>query len=254
MTLPRYAAAVLVDRATNLRPVARARERLAARNAAEVAFAGGLPVPPADLRVLVSGPDADWFLDPDAAGVTKLRAVLGEGLRDAVLDFGCGCGRALRHFEHDGLDLHGCDYNPRLVEWCQANLPFADVRLNGAEPPAPYDDDRFDVLYAISILTHLTTPMVRAWLDEWRRIVRPGGLIAFSTHGDHYRGLLGRRDGALYDRRQPVVVKPRIEGLNACSAHHPPEWVRTDLLQGMELVAFEPGAPPFPQDLYVVRA
>jgi SAM-dependent methyltransferase len=255
--LARYVLDVALDRATHLRPVARARERWKARGAPEPGVGpDGLPVPPAALRVLVAAnADPEWFLNPDGAGVTQIRHLLGDELRGSVLDFGCGCGRALRHFAGDGLELHGCDYNPSLVDWCRTNLPFAEVTVNAAQPPSPYPEARFDVLYAVSILTHLTTEQVTAWMREWRRIVKPGGLIAFSTHGDAYRDRLGRDDRGRYDAGQPVVVKPRIAGLNACSAHHPREWVTSELLAGLELVAFEPGAgDTFAQDMYVVRA
>jgi cyclopropane fatty-acyl-phospholipid synthase-like methyltransferase len=42
----------------------------------------------------------------------------GTGIQDraAILDFGCGCGRVIRHRrEATGASLHGTDYNPHLV-------------------------------------------------------------------------------------------------------------------------------------------
>src|SRR5438445_1248741 len=57
---------------------------------------------------------------------------------DSVLDFGCGCGRVIRHWP-SGPTLYGCDYNPALVEWCQTNLPFAQFALNNLTPPLPYE-------------------------------------------------------------------------------------------------------------------
>ena len=46
----------------------------------------------------------------------------------AILDFGCGAGRVLRHWKSlEGPALHGTDYNPELVAWCAASLPFAHV-------------------------------------------------------------------------------------------------------------------------------
>ena len=66
----------------------------------------------------------------------------------SMLDFGCGCGRMIRHW-HDlpRRRLHGCDYNPLLVAWCSEHLPFAEFRGNALEPPLPYEDDQFDLVY-----------------------------------------------------------------------------------------------------------
>src|SRR3712207_8856820 len=54
---------------------------------------------------------------------------------------------------------------------------FRSVRLNQAEPPAPYPDDRFELVYAISILTHLTEPAAHAWVADFARVLRPGGAL-----------------------------------------------------------------------------
>jgi SAM-dependent methyltransferase len=188
------------------------------------------------------------------------RIVAGAGVEldslDAILDFGCGCGRVARHWAGlESTEIHGCDYNPRLVEWCRRNLPFVDARTNELEPPTPYQDMRFNLIYAISILTHLTEPVARRWLAEWRRILRPGGVLLFSTHGDSYREALGTRLRERYDAGEMVVVSPRIEGTNACSAHHPYDFVTERLLDGFELLSFSPDAdtPRFGQDVYLAR-
>ena len=250
-TRARYYSAALLDRATALKPVARAREAIAAARAPDDdAPHDGLPVPRAKLRVLVSGPSREHFLDETNAGVHAIREVLGERLQGTVLDFGCGCGRTARHWRQLGLDLHGCDYNPELVAWCRDNLPFMDAAVNGPEPPSPYPADTFDVVYAISVLTHLTESSQLGWLEDWRRILRPDGLLLFTTHGDSHSHKLGKRDRPRYDAGELVVRHPSIEGLNQCVAHHPPEYVRATLLQGWELLRFRP-ASDYRQDMWL---
>jgi SAM-dependent methyltransferase len=260
----RYYTDAALDRAVALRPLARLRERAIAARAPEPADPApdGIPLPPASLRVLVDGHgDPDAFLRLGAEGAEIIRRTLARANVEleelgAILDFGCGCGRTAREWAGlRGPELHGCDYNPRLVRWCAENLRFMAARRNDLEPPAPYPDERFDLVYAISILTHMTEPLAHRWVAEWRRILRPGGLLLFSTHGDAYRDALGWRDREAYDAGAMVSVNGRMQGANACAAHHPHAFVSERLLDGFELLSFWPSPDPqgFRQDVYLAR-
>ena len=259
----RYYADAAVSRATALRPVARLREEVIALRepAPSDPAPGGIPIPPARLRVLVTCAGPEGFVRGGARDAAVIRRVVADsGVEleslDAILDFGCGCGRIARHWAGlEGPEIHGCDYNPRLVDWTARNLPFVQARRNGLEPPAPYPDERFDLVYALSIVTHLTESLAQRWLEEWRRILRPGGLLAFSTQGDRYRDALGKHQRPRYDAGEIVVVSGRAAGTNACAAHHPYDYVTRRLLDGFELLSFVPGrdAPQLRQDVYLVR-
>jgi SAM-dependent methyltransferase len=251
MTRPRYVAAAALDRATALRPVARLREYARAAGAPRVhgPAEDGLPIPPARLRVLVGSTDPAQFLaEGRAAAAAISRAV---EVRGSVLDFGCGCGRTARHWAGRELDLHGCDINPRGVAWVNEHLPFVQARTNQLEPPAPYPDATFDVVYAISILTHLTEMLAEQWIADWRRVLKPGGTLVVTTHGDRYRDALGRRAREHYDAGEVVVKAGRIAGLNACVAHHPEAAMRRLLADFDDVVHHAAGTTPgFPQDVW----
>ena len=264
MSRPRHVAAALLDRATAVRPVARGRELIRAIRAEHCAGPApdGLPYPPGALRVLVmrglARPERFWSTGREASQVileTLRRGGVDPDGLGTVLDFGCGCGRIARHFRERPWDLHGCDLNPRAAAWCDANLPFLTAAVNGMEPPAPYASGTFDLVYAYSVLTHLTEPVGRAWIDEWRRIVKPGGLVLATTIGDAFRHQLNDGARSEYDRGRPVVTKPRIEGMNACVAHHPREYVTRTLLDGLEVIAHTPGGtvPGIRQDAWLAR-
>jgi SAM-dependent methyltransferase len=232
---------VLKDRAGVLPGSERLRERRVARAAEE---RPGLP--PARLRVAVDGSgDPDWFLRSGATAAEIIRSLL--PLEGDVLDFGCGCGRVARHLG----GVNGCDYDSRMVEWCAENLP-GEFRVNPLAPPTSYDSESFDAIYAISVLTHLPEDLAGGWLEEWRRILRPGGKLLVTVHGDAYRDRLGQRQRARYDAGELVVKHPFKKGTCMCNAHHPRPYMER-FLRGFELEHFRPGAAgePFTQDVYV---
>jgi SAM-dependent methyltransferase len=172
-----------------------------------------------------------------------------------VLDFGCGCGRVVRHLRHLPADLHGCDFNPVAVEWCERHLPFARFRVNALESHLDYDAEGFDLVYALSVFTHLPQRWQSFWLCELRRVLKPGGVLVLSLHGDALRGRLSRGERADYRAGRLVVRGADLVGTNHCAAFHPPAYVRAVLADGFEVLAHAPegatGNPP--QDAWVLR-
>ncbi len=150
-----------------------------------------LAVPPAELIQRVAGDsNSEWFLRSGRTSVRELErtlAIAGRTLDsfESLLDFGCGCGRMLRWMEPltRGGALHGTDIDPEGVAWCQAHLPFARCTVNDADPPLPFGDASFDLVFNHSVFTHIDERRQDRWLTELRRVTRPGGLLVLSTHG-----------------------------------------------------------------------
>lgn len=240
-------------------PLARGRERLRVARMEEPPLGSdGLPFPPARLRVLVDWDStADEFIANGRSAVEMIERTVADGGVEidslgAILDFGCGCGRVARHFRTFPGDLHGCDYNPKLVAWCQEALPFMEARTNALDPPSPYEDQSFDLIYAISILTHLTEPIAHAWVDDWFRILKPGGLLLATTHGGAFEDYLTDEERVCFERGDMVVQQPKVVGMNACAAYHPRPYVTERLLRRFEVVS--PGEARFlGQDIYLAR-
>jgi SAM-dependent methyltransferase len=103
-----------------------------------------------------------------------------------VLDFGCGAGRTLRHFltEAGDAEIWGADIDEPSVGWISDNLcpPLRVVRC-GAQPPLPFADGSLDLIWALSVFTHLVDPM--RWLVELHRVLAPGGQLIASYMGRH---------------------------------------------------------------------
>lgn len=237
---------------------------LARRAGDEPAAPAGLPLPPARLRLLVDGrsADGDRFLSIGEAMFESIRdAVADAGEPEAaprrILDFGCGCGRVARHWAGvEGVELHGCDYNPELVGWCEDNLPFLTIASNELEPPTPYASQSFDLIYALSVFSHLTETLQRAWVAELGRLLRPDGLLVISVLGHRVQERLGGGERQRFASGELVVQRPRMAGRNLCTAYHPRSYVEGSLLaEFTQIREFRLGAPKMPlmQDAYVAR-
>ena len=76
---------------------------------------------------------------------------------ESVLDFGCGCGRVLRWLapELTPARVFGTDIDRQAVAWCSKNLPGIAFSVNAGLPPTGYAAQSFDLIYAISVFSHL---------------------------------------------------------------------------------------------------
>jgi SAM-dependent methyltransferase len=80
--------------------------------------------------------------------------------------------------------LYGTDIDPDAIAWCQANIPYAHTTVNSADPPLPYPDGTFDLVYNHSVFTHIDERRQDLWLSELHRVTKDGALLVLSTHGE----------------------------------------------------------------------
>ncbi len=152
-----------------------------------------IPVPPAQLRHRVHGSlDKESFLHSGevlAQNICDLCAIVERDLYsfEYILDFGCGCGRVIRHFQDAPAScrLYATDIDSELVSWCEKYLPHIRWSTNGYQPPLPFADNTFGLIYAISVFTHLDEKLQHVWLRELRRIAKPGATIILTVHGEN---------------------------------------------------------------------
>ncbi len=149
------------------------------------------PAPPRELREIVSDHLLEMFLWTGYLDIDRILALYAEHgpgparPRPRILDFGCGCGRLTRFLNHlgDRCEVHATDANRRHVVWCCENLPNVQTLQNDFAPPLPYAEGRFDLIYTVSVLTHLSAAASGRWLGELGRILAPGGVLVVTTHG-----------------------------------------------------------------------
>jgi SAM-dependent methyltransferase len=164
-----------------------------------------------------------------------------EGLR--ILDWGCGPGRIIRHLPSlvgKSCRCYGTDYNAKYVQWCAANIPEVTFRLNGLEPPLPFDGGMFDVICGISIFTHLSEKMHYAWFEELMRVLKPGGILFLTLHGKAFDVKLPAKHLRPFSEGKLIVLSDTSEGHRTFTAFHPESFVRR-LAGAHEVLEFEPG-------------
>ncbi|MBZ5618416.1 MAG: class I SAM-dependent methyltransferase [Acidobacteriia bacterium] len=152
----------------------------------------GKPLPPAALRVRVHGAEeALSFVREGSSAFVRLQRVLSEYFSKSitdfshVLDWGCGSGRVLRYFaDSTTMKVTGIDIDPQAIEWCQEAFPRCEFMAVSPEPPTPLATETVDLIYAISVLTHLRENDHLKWLEELHRISKPNAVILLTTFGD----------------------------------------------------------------------
>ena len=186
-------------------------------------------IPPALLRYRVGeSTDPGLFLAVGEQTIQNIQAALlraGRRIADfhSILDFGCGCGRTLLWLMRQFPDARFCgaDVDAKAIAWCRAHLPAADWRVNVERPPLAFPDHEFDLIYAVSVFTHLPADLQQLWLPELVRILRPGGILLVTVHGERAWSQLDpaaaqrlRREGFLFQ------TSAKLRGIL-------PEWYHT---------------------------
>lgn len=176
-----------------------------------------------------------------------------------ILDWGCGPGRVIRHLPTaigNGCEYFGTDYNSRTIGWCSKNLPGIHFNNNSLEAKLPYQDNFFDIIYGISIFTHLSEQMHHEWYSELFRILKPGGILFLTTQGNHFKPKLTEPELKKYNEGKLIVRGKVKEGHRTFSAFQPIGFMR-DLFRNVEVLEHEEPVPEkgkgLPQDIWIVR-
>jgi SAM-dependent methyltransferase len=136
--------------------------------------------------------DRDEFLE---SGVAEIKSVLElvdqvaqkeqmPLLRGPSLDFGCGVGRLTQalgdHFERcDGVDIAAS-----MIETAEKWNRHGDrcrYHLNTRDDLAIFDSDSFDFVYSSQVLQHMEPRYSRRYIEEFLRVLRPGGYLLFEV-------------------------------------------------------------------------
>lgn len=99
-----------------------------------------------------------------------------------VADIGCGAGTLSQLWAELGHRVHGLDVNASLIELAQQRANEGNLHIDfqvGSATHLPWSDESMDVCLVPELLEHIAEWQV--CLDEFSRILRPGGILYMST-------------------------------------------------------------------------
>lgn len=99
-----------------------------------------------------------------------------------ALEFGCGAGRFLPHFEKRFKEVWAADVSPGMIDLARNYNPLCKFHLVTGPDLKFFPDNHFDLIYSFLVLQHLPDrSTIAAYIREFMRILRPGGLAAFQV-------------------------------------------------------------------------
>lgn len=105
------------------------------------------------------------------------------GPQTRYLDFGVGWGRIARLFlkDLDAANIEGVDVTPEILVECQRIMPVGRYTLCRPRGTLEFAEERFDLVTAFSVFSHLSADNGKHWLRELHRVMKPGALLVVTT-------------------------------------------------------------------------
>ena len=222
-------------------------------------------IPKASLRYRVNGtPHRENFLsEGENCSKDLVRALVKTGRKldsfHHVLDFGCGCGRTLRWFagQTTASRFYGTDIDAEAISFCRGSMKQISFSINGPLPPLEYPAAQFDLIYCISVFTHLNEEYQLRWLAELQRVAKPGGILLLSVHGEHcWHNLPVQQVSRLREQGFLFLAQDVWKGIFPNwyqTAFHTEDYVGRVFSRYFSVVEYVPRGISDYQDLVIVR-
>jgi ubiquinone/menaquinone biosynthesis C-methylase UbiE len=180
--------------------------------------------PPSETQIALQGSSGRAALDHAFRFYLEAKAYAafsGRPFRDGrkLLDFGAGWGRIIRMFMRDfnARDLYGAEPEGENAALCRACNPYVNVLASDFVPPLLLPDNSMDYVTAFSVFTHLDEYAANRWMEEFARVLKPGGVIIFTTMPRAYLGYCAQLRAELVDAADPTSAEMRVKASVAAS-------------------------------------
>jgi SAM-dependent methyltransferase len=187
--------------------------------------------------------DARWFVaktdDEEAfetSGIRDVEAILADldvGRDSVVLEIGCGPGRLLQPLAARTGEVHGVDVSSEMLARAAERLTLVPgIHLHENDGRSlPFPEDTFDLVFSYLTFQHLPRlSILRSYLKEAHRVLKPGGVFKFQVDGRGenllwrlYRGMRRTNSwhGVMLTRRQ-VLEEVADAGLRVLDTYYDP--------------------------------
>jgi SAM-dependent methyltransferase len=149
--------------------------------------------------------------------------VTGRQLDDAsVLDFGCGYGRIARllYYFTDEENVYGVDPWDQAIDLCRQSGLSANFMVSDYLPTfLPMREEKFDLIYAFSVFTHLSRRAMITSLNTLRKYIADDGVLAMTIRPVEY----WEHDPQMSREQKEVLIAcHRAEGFAFCPHNRVP--------------------------------
>ena len=133
--------------------------------------------------IRASGEEPDYFAAYKAAYIARALEQRRHAELD-VLDFGCGIGNLTPHITRELPCAKVCGVDPSTASVDMARAAYPGIArfdpINGWV--IPHADSMFDVVVAACVFHHIAPADRSVWMQEIRRVLRPGGRLFVFEH------------------------------------------------------------------------
>src|SRR6185503_12645704 len=109
------------------------------------------------------------------------------GPKWSILEVGCGVGRVIKPLRERFARVDGVDISTQMIEFARQYLADAkgtgSVFLNNGADLSGLRNADYDLVYSMIVFQHIrSVSVVRSYLREIRRVLKPGGFFKLQVH------------------------------------------------------------------------
>ncbi len=171
-----------------------------------------------------------------------------------ILDWGCGVARITRHLPEalPNRAIFGIDINEEMIAWCRKNINGVTFQKNDLAPPTSFPNAFFDVVISTSVFTHLSLALQQEWVKEVNRVLKTGGIFAFTLHGKYHASTRLTKKEFEHCNSNGVVIRGKVEeGSKLFGSFHRADFVEKTLIKPLTVLEFIEGTAQ--QDIWIAQ-